>query len=135
TISKRDWSSDVCSSDLDPVALALLEALLHAGADLVDIEWELRQQDVVSATGHARMQRNPAGVTAHNLNDHDALVGFRSGVQTVDGLGGHGDGGVEAEGVIHAIDGVVDGLREPDDRDAVIMQELRAPRGPMTTAR
>src|SRR5699024_4782926 len=119
----------------DPVALALLEALLHAGADLVDIEGELRQQDVVSATGHARMQRNPAGVTAHNLNDHDALVGFRSGVQTVDGLGGHGDGGVEAEGVIHAIDVVVDGLRDPDDRDAVIMQELRAPQGTITTDR
>ena len=40
----------------------------------------------------------PSRVSAHDLDDHDALVVLGRGVQTVDGLGGDGDGGVEAEG-------------------------------------
>ena len=52
----------------------MLEALLDVAGDLVDVELALRQQDHVGAAGEAGVQRDPAGVPAHHLDDQRAVV-------------------------------------------------------------
>src|SRR5437762_2918651 len=69
-------------------------------ADVVDVEGLLGDQDDVGATGHAGVGGDPAGVAAHDLADHDPVVGLGRGVEPVDGVGGDLDGGVEPEGEV-----------------------------------
>lgn len=71
------------------------------------------------------MQRDPAGVAAHHLHQHHALMRLRGAVQTIDGIGRDGQRGVEPERHVGAIDVVVDGLGHPDHRDAFIGQPGR----------
>ncbi len=68
------------------------------------------------------MQRDPAGVSAHDLDHQRAVVRLGRGVQPVDRLHGDVDGGVEAEGVVGGTEVVVDGLRHSDDVDAEVVQ-------------
>ena len=79
----------------------------------------LGHEDDVGAAGHARVGGDPAGMAAHDLHDHDAVVGLRRGVQPVDRVGGDLHRGVEAEGVVGAGKVVVDRLGHADDRHAV----------------
>ena len=62
------------------------------------------------------VQRDPAGVPAHHLDDERAVVAVAGGVQPVDRLHRHADGGVEAEGVVGGVQVVVDRLRDADAR-------------------
>ena len=62
------------------------------------------------------MHGDPAGVAAHHLDDHHAVVRLGGRVQAVDRLGADRDGRVEAEGVVGAGEVVVDRLRDADDR-------------------
>src|SRR5437763_201527 len=62
-----------------------LEAVLHVGADLLDAERLLRDQDDVRAAGQARVQRDPADAAPHHLHDQRAVVALGRGVQPVDG--------------------------------------------------
>ena len=71
------------------------------------------------------MQRDPAGVTAHDLDDEDAVVRLGRRVQPVDRLGRDVHGGVEAERVVGRREVVVDRLRYADDGDAVVVQRGR----------
>ena len=87
-------------------ALPLLDALDH----FFDGEGHLGDEDVVSPPGDAGDEGYPAGVTPHNFQYHDAVVGRGSGVQFVQGVAGHGHGGVEADGIFGARQIVVDGL-------------------------
>ena len=54
----------------------------------------------VRAAGDAGVQRDPAGVTAHDLDDQHAVVRLGRRVQPVDRLRGDVDRGVEAERVV-----------------------------------
>ena len=65
-------------------------------------------------------------MAAHNLDDEDTVVGLCRGVQTVDGVRRNGNRGIETEGVVGGVDVVVNGLRNTDDRDAIVRKELRA---------
>ena len=67
-----------------PQLLALADAL----GDLLEVERDLRDQDDVGAAGDAGVERNPAGVAAHHLDHHDAVVRLGGRVQPVDGVGG-----------------------------------------------
>ena len=69
--------------------------------------------------------RDPAGVAAHHLDDHDAVVRLGGRVQPVDRLGADRDRGVEAEGVVGAGEVVVDRLRDADDRRAEVRVQPR----------
>ena len=75
------------------------------------------------------VQRDPAGVPAHHLDDERAVVRLGGGVQAVDRLGRDVDRGVEAEGVVGRVEVVVDGLRHADDADAVLVQSGSRRRG------
>ena len=99
-----------------------LEPVLHVGADPLDVERPLRDEDHVRAAGQPGVQRDPAGVPAHHLHDQRPVVAFRRGVQPVDGLHGDVHGRVEAEGVVGGAEVVVDRLRHPDDRDPLLAQ-------------
>ena len=68
------------------------------------------------------MQRDPAGVPAHHLDDEHAAVRLRGGVQAVDRFHGDVDRGVEAERVVGGVEVVVDGLGHADDLHAVLVQ-------------
>jgi hypothetical protein len=64
------------------------------------------------------VQRDPAGVPAHDLDDERAVVRLGGGVQPVDGVDGDLHRGVEAEGVVGGAEVVVDRLRDADDVQA-----------------
>ena len=72
----------------DEVRVAALEPLLDQPAYLFDVERLLGDQRHVRARGQAGVQRDPAGVAAHHLDEHDPLMGFGGAVQPVDRLGG-----------------------------------------------
>ena len=59
-------------------------------------------------------------MTAHHLDDHDAVVRLGCRVQPVDRLGADRDRGVEAECVVGSREIVVDRLRDPHDREVVL---------------
>lgn len=64
-------------------------------------------------------------VTAHHLDDEDAHVRLGGRVQAVDRLRRDADRRVEAEGVVGGGQVVVDGLRNTDDMDAVLVVQAR----------
>ena len=97
---------------------------MHCG-DLLEVVGNLRNQDDVGAAGHAAVQRNPAGVAAHHLDDHDAAMRFGRRVQPIDRVGGEADRRVEAETARRADDVVVDRLRHADERDALLVELVR----------
>lgn len=70
------------------------------------------------------MQSDPAGVASHDFDDHDAVVTGGRGVYAVEGFGGDGDGGLEAEGDVGAEQVVVDGLGHTDAVDASVGEGL-----------
>ena len=96
---------------------------LQLGAHLVDVDGPLGDQDHVGAARDAAVHGDPAGVAAHHLDHHDAVVRLGGRVQPVDRLGADRDRGVEAERVVGAGEVVVDRLRHPDDVDAELVVE------------
>ena len=66
------------------------------------------------------VQRDPAGVPAHHLDDEHPVVRLGGGVQPVDRLARDVDRGVEAEGEVGAGEVVVDRLGYADHVDAEV---------------
>ena len=94
----------------------------QVAADLVDVEWLLGDEDFGRTAGDSCVGGDPSGVPPHHLADDHPIVGLRRGVQPVDGLGGDLHGGVKAERDLGGGEVVVDGLRHPDDRNALVRQ-------------
>ena len=115
------WSRAFGNDD-DAEAGAALVALPDAGGHFVEVVRNLRNQDHVGAAGDTGVQRDPPGVAAHHFHHHDAAMGLGGGVQTIDGVGGEADGGVEAEAAGGADDVVVDRLRHTDQRNALLVE-------------
>ena len=110
----------------DAVLLPHLESAFHCLANISDIERHFGNHGVVRTASHAGMQRNPANVAAHDFNNQNTVVGFRRGVQPVNGVGGNGHGGIKTEGVVGSVDVIVNGLGNTNDGHAVISEPLRA---------
>src|ERR1700761_2944764 len=106
--------------DDDGEALAGLPTLFEKSDDVVHVDGALRGEDDVGAAGDADCDGDPAGVAAHDLDDLHAGVRFGGGVKAVDGFGGDGDGGVEAEADVGAGEVVVDGFRDADAGHAAL---------------
>ena len=109
-------------ADHDREVRAAVLAGQDLGGDRLDGEGDLGEQDDVGPAAKAGVERDPAGVAAHHLQHHHPVVAGRGGVEPVEGLGGHGQGGVEAEGAVTAPQVVVDRLGHPDRPDAVAGQ-------------
>ena len=71
------------------------------------------------------MKSDPAGVAAHNFDEHDAMMTFGGGVKTVDGLGSDDQGGVKTKSDFGGVEIVVDGFGDADDVDAFIKEIAR----------
>ena len=95
---------------------ALADFLAHP----IDVVGDLGNQDHVGGAGEPGGEGDEAGVPAHHLDHHHALVALGGRVQLVDSLGGSLHGGVEPEGGLGAADVVVDRLGDADERDAFI---------------
>jgi radical SAM protein with 4Fe4S-binding SPASM domain len=100
-------------------------ALANQLGDLIDVEGDFGDEDDVGAATDAAVSGDPAGVTAHDFDDDDAVVRFGSGMDAVNGAGGDVDGGVESKGEIGAGEIVVDGFGNTDDFDAIGVEFLR----------
>ena len=121
--------------DDDRRVAACWKRRLDPAGDLVDVERLLGDQDDVGAAGHAGVQRDPAGVPAHDLDDQRAVVRLGGRVQPVDRLGRDVHRGVEAEGVVGGAEVVVDRLRHADDLHAVVVQLRRDAEGVLAADR
>ena len=105
--------------DDDAEIFALLLPQVEAVDDVVKLGGDLGDDDVVGAAGPARRWWPPNRPPAHDFDDHGAMVGAGGGVEVVEGLGDAGDGGVEADAIVGALDVVVHGFGNADDRVAV----------------
>jgi hypothetical protein len=94
-------------------------------AHLLDVEGDFRQQDHVGAAREPAVERDPAGVTAHQLHHDHAVVALRSGVHLVERLGRRAHRAVEAEAALGAAHVVVDRLGHADDGEALAPELVR----------
>ena len=99
-------------------------APLDRRGDVVVDDRLLGDEDVVGAARDPAHQRDPARVAAHRLDDDDPAVRLGRRVAAVDRLGRDVHGRVEAERVVGAVEVVVDRLRDADDRQALLGEEL-----------
>ena len=110
----------------DREALAVLRTLFDGLRDLFRGVRDLRDDDDVRARGDARVQRQPAGLVAHDLDDEHARVGKGGRMDGVDDLRGNVHRRLEAEGQLRPPQVVVDGLGQRDDVHAVLAQQVRS---------
>src|SRR6266404_170991 len=85
------------SDDDERIETARSVAFLYRSGDLVVIERDLRNQNNIRAAGDAAVESNPAGVSAHDFDDHHAFVACGSSVQSVERIHHFGDRGIETE--------------------------------------
>src|SRR5204862_7041276 len=102
---------------------AAVNAFADRPADLVDVELPFGHENAMRAAGHSRMRGDPAGVPAHNFDNHDALVRFGSGVETIDRFRYDLNSSVETERVVGAGQVVIDGLGNADNRVPFLLEK------------
>ncbi len=66
----------------------------------LDMERTFGDKYGVCTPGDTRVPCNPTRVTSHDLDNEYTVVTLRRRVQSIDGFGGNGDGGVETECVV-----------------------------------
>src|SRR6187455_2609472 len=115
------WSSAFGDDD-DAEARAALITLPNAAGHLLEVVRNLGYENHVGATGDSGVQGDPSGVTAHDLDHHDAAMGLGRGVQPIDGVGGEADRRIEAEAAGRADDVIVDRLGYADQRNALLVE-------------
>src|ERR1043166_3260360 len=119
----------------DGEAPAALLPLLDLLAHLVDVEGDFGNQDDVGASGEPAVQRDPARVPPHELNDEDPVVALGGAVDLVERVGRRADRGVEAEGGFGAGHVVVNGLGHADDGDPLAEEPVRDGQAPVAAYR
>ena len=113
-------------------APAVLGAFFDEVVDDIEVVVDLGKEDDIRARCDTGVEGDPAGVSSHDLDDHDAMVAHRGGVEAVDGFGGGLDGGGETEGDVGADEIIVDGLGDADEVDAVLNEVVGAGHGAVT---
>jgi hypothetical protein len=106
-----------------PPIAAVVDGLGHP----LDPERYLRDQDDVASAGQAGLQRDPAGVSTHHLDDHHPVMGLRRRAEAIDRVGRGSDGRVEPERQVGRRQIVVDRLRHADHRDAELLETQADP--------
>src|SRR5438876_2277580 len=76
-------SSAFCDHDNSSQITSRFARLDH-GRNLVVMEWDLGDQNDIGAAGEAPVQCDPAGVSPHHFNNHDAPVASRRSVQPIE---------------------------------------------------
>src|SRR5579872_4500698 len=88
-------------------------------ADFMNSEWNLRNEYDVGATRDPRFQRDPARISAHYFNHHDAMMRFRGGVNFINRVGRGYQRRIETEGDFGGEKIVVDSFRHAHDLHAL----------------
>ena len=115
--------SALCNCDDRETAAALVSGL-NCIDNLIDVIGDLGKKDDVCAACDAGIQRKPANLMTHDLNDEDAAVGRSSGVDIINALGGDIQSAVESKCHIGSIEVVVYGLRQSDDVQPLFTQKI-----------
>lgn len=92
--------------------------------DVVHVVGDLGNQDDIRAACDAGVQRNPANLVAHDLDDEHAPVTRRGSVDVVDALGGDVDGACKTKRHLGAPGVVIDGLGQGDNVEALFAQAV-----------
>src|SRR6267378_2097906 len=100
-----------------------LARLDHAG-DLVEIEWNFRNQNNIRSSSNAAVQRDPAGMAAHYFDYHDSPVTRRRRMHPIECVHHDSDSRIESECCRSGLEIVVDGLGNADAIDASFLQLL-----------
>src|ERR1700726_4882279 len=69
----------------------------YRGSDFIVIKRDLGNKNHTGAPGDPAVKRDPAGVTPHRFNDHDAFVTCSGGVQTIERVHYHRAPGIKSE--------------------------------------
>jgi hypothetical protein len=104
--------------DNDAEVLAAEFAGANGVTNSLDTEGDFGNEDDVGATGDSGVESDPASVAAHEFDEHDAVVAFGGGVETVDGLGGDDQCSVKTESDFGGVEIVINGFGDADDVDA-----------------
>src|SRR6267378_5330584 len=94
--------------------------------DLVEIEWNFRNQNDIGPAGDAAVQRDPAGVASHYFHNHDASVTARRSMHPIECVHYDGDGRIESECCRSGFEIVVDCLRNANAINTGFLQLLRS---------
>ena len=86
------------------------------------IEWDLRNQNRVGSARDPAVECDPAGMTTHHFEHHDAFVTRRRRMQAIQRIGHGRDRGIETEGHGRRLKIVVDCFRNPNAVDARFLQ-------------
>src|SRR6185436_15524447 len=98
--------------------------LFYFGGNAFQRVFNLGYQNDVGPARNAGCQRDMSGVAAHDLQDHDAVMAGRRGLQAVEGLGCHRHRRVEADRTFRHADVVVDRFGNADQVDAALTGQL-----------
>src|SRR5208337_206087 len=130
------WQPDILpvrtfGNDHDREFLAGLVPGHEVFTDLLHSEVYFRDKDLVSSSGYACHDGDPAYVSPHNLDNDNPVVRFCRGVQPVYCFCHGRHGRIEADGCISSHDIVVDRLWDPNDRDPFLRYVPRRRKGPV----
>src|SRR5208282_2320158 len=87
-------------------------ALPDQFGNLINIEWNFRDQDYIGAAGDPAIGRDPARGSAHHFYHDHTIVRLCRRMDTIDGFGCDIDRRVEAKGEVGAGQIIVDRLRD-----------------------
>ena len=112
-------------NDNDAEAFAPFNPIPNLADNHIDIIGNLRNQNDISAAGHSGMKGNPAGIAAHDLQNHDPVVGLGRGVKPVQRPAGDPDRGIKAESPFGQRNVIVNRFWHTDHFDAQLLQFQR----------
>src|SRR5659263_111096 len=112
-----------CHDD-NVVFLVCYDVVVQAGDEFGDAEGQFRSQNDVGASRQSSFECNGAIVSAHDLNDKHAVVRLCYIANTVDSINGDVDGSIKPDGVVEAIQVVVDGRGDPDDGNTQLAEQV-----------
>lgn len=113
-------------------AAAGLHAILDGLDDVIHVVGDLGNQDDVCAARDAGVQRDPANLVAHDLDNEHASMARSGGVDVVDTLGGDVDGACKTKRQLGAPGVVIDGLGQGDNVEALFAQAVGGLGGAVT---
>src|ERR1700730_6455742 len=94
----------------------------HRFGYVIPCEGNFGKQNDVSASGDAAEQHHPPGMPAHHLKDHHALMAHGRRMQTIERIGNAAHRRIKAKCHRSCLEIVVDGFRNPDNRNASFMK-------------
>ena len=110
--------------DDDAAFLAAGSSHVESSPDLAEVHGRFGDDDFLGAAADAGVEGDVSGGVSHDFDDEEAGVRGGGVADLVDCVEGGVDRGVEADGVVGAVEVVVDGAGDADALDAVLEDEF-----------